>query len=236
MAELVDAPASGAGARKGVEVRVLFWAPFFSTRRLKVSGKPRCGGFLSVSSSTFNRPIRAVIGCVLAPGRGRFFTAPGTGNCPVPNAHPSKVEASRVARRREKLDYRYLIRKASVSALGEPGISHPRQSIGQPSNARPCPPPELLACRVQMTAAAMLGKVGWIVGAALGQRYFVINFHHHSHPGGLHAKWAGRRRLSPGSASPHSGQFGRAILVGLRRHAKALLWASVQRRRVYLSD
>lgn len=27
MAKLVDAPASGAGARKGVEVRVLFWAP-----------------------------------------------------------------------------------------------------------------------------------------------------------------------------------------------------------------
>src|SRR3546814_13501516 len=30
MAELVDAPASGAGARKGVEVRVLFWAPFYN--------------------------------------------------------------------------------------------------------------------------------------------------------------------------------------------------------------
>ena len=29
MAELVDAPASGAGTRKGVEVRVLFWAPSF---------------------------------------------------------------------------------------------------------------------------------------------------------------------------------------------------------------
>jgi hypothetical protein len=29
MAELVDAPASGAGARKGVEVRVLFRAPVF---------------------------------------------------------------------------------------------------------------------------------------------------------------------------------------------------------------
>jgi hypothetical protein len=28
MAELVDAPASGAGVRKDVEVRVLFWAPF----------------------------------------------------------------------------------------------------------------------------------------------------------------------------------------------------------------
>ena len=27
MAELVDAPASGAGIRKDVEVRVLFWAP-----------------------------------------------------------------------------------------------------------------------------------------------------------------------------------------------------------------
>jgi hypothetical protein len=27
MAELVDAPASGAGDRKVVEVRVLFWAP-----------------------------------------------------------------------------------------------------------------------------------------------------------------------------------------------------------------
>src|SRR5205085_4340618 len=33
MAELVDAPASGAGARKGVEVRVLFWAPI--SRRLR---------------------------------------------------------------------------------------------------------------------------------------------------------------------------------------------------------
>jgi len=30
MAELVDAPSSGGGARKGVEVRVLFWAPFLN--------------------------------------------------------------------------------------------------------------------------------------------------------------------------------------------------------------
>src|SRR4029078_13402045 len=30
VAELVDAPASGAGARKGVEARVLSWAPFIS--------------------------------------------------------------------------------------------------------------------------------------------------------------------------------------------------------------
>ena len=33
MAELVDAPASGAGARKGVEVRVLFRAPFVLFRQ-----------------------------------------------------------------------------------------------------------------------------------------------------------------------------------------------------------
>ena len=32
MAELVDAPSSGGGARKGVEVRVLFWAPFVLIR------------------------------------------------------------------------------------------------------------------------------------------------------------------------------------------------------------
>ena len=34
MAELVDAPASGAGGRKVVEVRVLFWAPFKSRKLL----------------------------------------------------------------------------------------------------------------------------------------------------------------------------------------------------------
>ena len=52
MAELVDAPASGAGARKGVEVRVLFWEPgslsrlpqnHCKTRRnLPFSGSFRC--------------------------------------------------------------------------------------------------------------------------------------------------------------------------------------------------
>jgi hypothetical protein len=31
---LVDAPASGAGARKGVEVRVLSWAPFHDHKSL----------------------------------------------------------------------------------------------------------------------------------------------------------------------------------------------------------
>src|SRR5690606_31371323 len=33
VAELVDAPSSGGGARKGVEVRVLSWAPFAGNDR-----------------------------------------------------------------------------------------------------------------------------------------------------------------------------------------------------------
>ena len=41
MAELVDAPASGAGARKGVEVRVLFWAPVFGTKRMSGGHSPQ---------------------------------------------------------------------------------------------------------------------------------------------------------------------------------------------------
>ena len=44
MAELVDAPASGAGTRKGVEVRVLFWAPnsplHYQERRQKSPVQP----------------------------------------------------------------------------------------------------------------------------------------------------------------------------------------------------
>src|SRR5687768_12502970 len=43
MAELVDAPASGAGARKGVEVRVLFWAPFPLCRSGLVAVRHVCG-------------------------------------------------------------------------------------------------------------------------------------------------------------------------------------------------
>jgi hypothetical protein len=39
MAELVDAPASGAGTRKGVEVRVLFWAPISFSGANGMSGK-----------------------------------------------------------------------------------------------------------------------------------------------------------------------------------------------------
>jgi integrase len=44
MAELVDAPASGAGTRKGVEVRVLFWAPIFCFGPSGTIQKPRFGG------------------------------------------------------------------------------------------------------------------------------------------------------------------------------------------------
>jgi hypothetical protein len=105
-------------------------------------------------------------------------------------------------------------------------------SIDRPavqSNARLCPPPELLACSVQVTVAAMRAKVRWIASATLGQRQLDINFHRHL--GALHAKSAGRRRLSPRSAIPHSGQLGRAIPGGLHPHAKPLSRASVERRR-----
>jgi hypothetical protein len=40
MAKLVDAPASGAGDRKVVEVRVLFWAPSFKTEFCMLSIAP----------------------------------------------------------------------------------------------------------------------------------------------------------------------------------------------------
>src|SRR5690606_38257518 len=55
MAELVDAPASGAGARKGVEVRVLFWAPFLS-QMAEICGFPYksvvCGRFKAQRGGT----------------------------------------------------------------------------------------------------------------------------------------------------------------------------------------
>ena len=50
MAELVDAPASGAGARKGVEVRVLFWAPSL-LKLLKSLINRRLDGPKSVSAT-----------------------------------------------------------------------------------------------------------------------------------------------------------------------------------------
>ena len=49
MAKLVDAPASGAGDRKVVEVRVLFWAPSFKTELRPLSIAP---------------PFMATINCV----------------------------------------------------------------------------------------------------------------------------------------------------------------------------
>ena len=48
MAELVDAPSSGGGGGNPVEVRVLFWAPFFQT--LLFAGASQSVGFLLFSS------------------------------------------------------------------------------------------------------------------------------------------------------------------------------------------
>ncbi len=49
MAELVDAPASGAGAGNGVEVRVLFRAPFV----LCVMGAEGRAGYIALTISAY---------------------------------------------------------------------------------------------------------------------------------------------------------------------------------------
>src|SRR5687768_703150 len=51
VAELVDAPASGAGARKGVEVRVLSWAPLSRSEE-------KAGSRASPQRTAENRPPR----------------------------------------------------------------------------------------------------------------------------------------------------------------------------------
>jgi hypothetical protein len=57
MAELVDAPASGAGAGNGVEVRVLFRAPFFLPHMfVNVPKRPENQGFSAFFLSARVRP------------------------------------------------------------------------------------------------------------------------------------------------------------------------------------
>ncbi len=64
MAELVDAPASGAGTGNGVEVRVLFWAPNARTTVVlcnpRLSKEPAKAGFLRVFAG--NQAFCAKIG------------------------------------------------------------------------------------------------------------------------------------------------------------------------------
>src|SRR3569623_1334006 len=77
MAELVDAPASGAGARKGVEVRVLFWAPFFyaraaaSNRQLGISFNHALLQFRPRTWLPQTRLVRYAVAQRAAVGRGR---------------------------------------------------------------------------------------------------------------------------------------------------------------------
>jgi hypothetical protein len=112
MAELVDAPASGAGARKGVEVRVLFWAPF------PVKDEHRA----------HHRPF--------ARDEGIFEGAPGAfrGNVGVTNRHvlhehPDICIASGLVLDRSLVTPRI----AAISALGDEGIAidlQPHRSKG----------------------------------------------------------------------------------------------------------
>ena len=56
MAELVDAPASGAGARKGVEVRRCSWAPH---HQCLLAFLALCNGLLSVQQFGLPQPVPA---------------------------------------------------------------------------------------------------------------------------------------------------------------------------------
>ena len=55
--KLVDTPASGAGDRKVVEVRVFSWAPISNSRLRLESPKTRESGFLRFSPLIFNENI-----------------------------------------------------------------------------------------------------------------------------------------------------------------------------------
>ncbi|WP_237719091.1 hypothetical protein, partial [Pseudomonas psychrophila] len=58
MVKLVDTPASGAGGRKAVEVRVFFWAPIQVYRfTLYNHTKTRESGFLHFRASQRPRPF-----------------------------------------------------------------------------------------------------------------------------------------------------------------------------------
>lgn len=58
MVKLVDTPASGAGGRKAVEVRVFFWAPIQNLRAsLSSLTKTRESGFLRFRPLIFPRAI-----------------------------------------------------------------------------------------------------------------------------------------------------------------------------------
>tara|TARA_R110000822_G_scaffold100468_8_gene226177 strand:+ start:567 stop:773 length:207 start_codon:yes stop_codon:yes gene_type:complete len=54
MVKLVDTPASGAGGRKAVEVRVFFWAPIQNSRSALSFTKTRESGFLRYRPLIFN--------------------------------------------------------------------------------------------------------------------------------------------------------------------------------------
>ena len=115
-------------------------------------------------------------------------------------------------------------------ALRSQGCHAPIASLDRPAvkaNARLCPPPKLPACGVQVAFPAERAKVRWIVGATIGQRCFVVNFHRQGHPIALHAKPAQRFALENGLPQPlpwpaglsfarvHHAQIAFNLLAGL---------------------
>ena len=91
MAELVDAPASGAGDRKVVEVRVLFWAPP-TLRALKMLGDRRKGGPQRAFATTncYGKMAHRRAG---NPGKPSFIDGlTATGTCHGIPIHPTLVD------------------------------------------------------------------------------------------------------------------------------------------------
>jgi hypothetical protein len=61
MAELVDAPASGAGARKGVEVRAIFWISYRGEEARRKPGEiPYSSLHLTLCTTRMNRGMRSL--------------------------------------------------------------------------------------------------------------------------------------------------------------------------------
>ncbi len=100
MAELVDAPASGAGARKGVEVRVLFWAPSLPTASKTLGDRRKDGP-------------RRVVATINATGKWPIVRPKVSANRPFrsPICYGKLLRdlAKGLARRGRKLHYRHTI-------------------------------------------------------------------------------------------------------------------------------
>jgi hypothetical protein len=99
MAELVDAPASGAGDRKVVEVRVLFWAPFFPSWGNRQNRREYCflSGFVAPAANVRSDFSRLAIDKPPHPRMPAGFPRNNDG-LPMADVRPSKAIFSAISR------------------------------------------------------------------------------------------------------------------------------------------